>query len=307
MVLHTWGQRLQHHPHVHCVVPAGGLAPDGARWIHARPTFFLPVKVLRQVFRGKLVAGLRDALRRAACTFPARSRRSPLRALSRVAPIPLSPRVGGVREATLWQPEPCLALPRALHPPRRHLESPARRRDRRHRRLSVEGLSTREPDPHAHARGRRIPAPLSPPHPPEALRPHPLLRLPRVALSYASWLSVVRRSPSHQRHRTNRSLLHRHDRRGRARAAERMRIVERLTARQLFLEALLAVFMTPRSRARVPPSAHGRARTRVRRRCLLTARSPARAPAAAHAWNVLTIVITPRSAARRPDNRAPHD
>ena len=61
MVLHTWGQRLQHHPHVHCVVPAGGLAPDGARWIHARPTFFLPVKVLRQVFRGKLVAGLREA------------------------------------------------------------------------------------------------------------------------------------------------------------------------------------------------------------------------------------------------------
>ena len=44
MVLHTWGQRLQHHPHVHCVVPAGGLSPDGTRWIHARPTFFLPVQ-----------------------------------------------------------------------------------------------------------------------------------------------------------------------------------------------------------------------------------------------------------------------
>ena len=42
MVLHTWGQRLQHHPHVHCVVPAGGLAPDGARWIHARPTLLPP-------------------------------------------------------------------------------------------------------------------------------------------------------------------------------------------------------------------------------------------------------------------------
>jgi Putative transposase/Transposase zinc-binding domain len=61
MVLHTWGQRLQHHPHVHCVVPAGGLSPDETRWIHARPTFFLPVKVLRQVFRGKLIAGLRAA------------------------------------------------------------------------------------------------------------------------------------------------------------------------------------------------------------------------------------------------------
>jgi hypothetical protein len=70
MVLHTWGQRLQHHPHVHCVVPAGGLSPDGARWIHARPNFFLPVEVLRQVFRGKLVAGLRRAWREGRLSFP---------------------------------------------------------------------------------------------------------------------------------------------------------------------------------------------------------------------------------------------
>jgi hypothetical protein len=70
MVLHTWGQRLQHHPHVHCVVPAGGLSPDGRRWIHAPPTFFLPVKVLRQVFRGKLVAGLRTAFRAGRLSLP---------------------------------------------------------------------------------------------------------------------------------------------------------------------------------------------------------------------------------------------
>ena len=78
MVLHTWGQRLQHHPHIHCVVPAGGLSSDGARWVHARPTFFLPIKVLRQVFRGKLVAGLREAFRaRAAARFRAPCSRSP--------------------------------------------------------------------------------------------------------------------------------------------------------------------------------------------------------------------------------------
>ncbi len=70
LVLHTWGQRLQHHPHVHCVVPAGGLSPERTQWIHARPTFFLPVKVLRQVFRGKLVAGLRDAFTRGRLHFP---------------------------------------------------------------------------------------------------------------------------------------------------------------------------------------------------------------------------------------------
>ena len=70
MVLHTWGQRLQHHPHLHCVVPAGGLSPNGTQWIHARPRFFLPVPVLRQVFRGKLIAGLRDAFRRRRLHFP---------------------------------------------------------------------------------------------------------------------------------------------------------------------------------------------------------------------------------------------
>jgi len=59
-VLHTWNQQLQHHPHVHCVVPAGGLAPDHSRWIQASPRFFLPVKVLGKVFRGKFVEGLRE-------------------------------------------------------------------------------------------------------------------------------------------------------------------------------------------------------------------------------------------------------
>src|SRR3954453_4977724 len=51
---HTWGQNLEHHPHVHCVVPGGGLSPDGSRWIACPPGFFLPVRVLSRVFRGKL-------------------------------------------------------------------------------------------------------------------------------------------------------------------------------------------------------------------------------------------------------------
>jgi hypothetical protein len=59
-VLHSWNQQLQHHPHVHCVVPAGGLALDHSRWVHASPQFFLPAKVLAQVFRGKFVEGLRE-------------------------------------------------------------------------------------------------------------------------------------------------------------------------------------------------------------------------------------------------------
>ena len=50
-VLHTWGQMLTHHPHVHCIVPGGGLSPDGARWIGCRPGFFLPVRVLSRLYR----------------------------------------------------------------------------------------------------------------------------------------------------------------------------------------------------------------------------------------------------------------
>src|SRR6266699_3421954 len=60
-VLHTWNQKLQLHPHVHCVVPAGGLSRDHARWIRSHPRFFLPIAVLRRVFRGKFVAGLKSA------------------------------------------------------------------------------------------------------------------------------------------------------------------------------------------------------------------------------------------------------
>jgi hypothetical protein len=68
-VLHTWNQRLQHHPHVHCVIPAGGLASDRASWISSRRSFFLPVKVLSRVFRGKFVDGLRTAFQAGTLQF----------------------------------------------------------------------------------------------------------------------------------------------------------------------------------------------------------------------------------------------
>jgi hypothetical protein len=60
-VLHTWSQTLTHHPHAHCVIPAGGLAPDGSRWIPCREKFFLPVRVLSRLFRGKFLAFLEEA------------------------------------------------------------------------------------------------------------------------------------------------------------------------------------------------------------------------------------------------------
>jgi len=63
-VLHTWNQKLQLHPHVHCVVPAGGLSLDHTRWIRSHPRFFLPIPVLRRVFRGKFVDALKLAFQR---------------------------------------------------------------------------------------------------------------------------------------------------------------------------------------------------------------------------------------------------
>jgi len=57
-VLHTWGSAMTHHPHVHVIVPGGGLSRDGGRWISCRPRFFLPVKVLSQLFRRLFLEGL---------------------------------------------------------------------------------------------------------------------------------------------------------------------------------------------------------------------------------------------------------
>jgi hypothetical protein len=62
-VLHTWGQNLNHHPHLHCVVPGGGIALDQRRWISCRQQFLFPVKVLSRLFRAKFVAYLKTAFR----------------------------------------------------------------------------------------------------------------------------------------------------------------------------------------------------------------------------------------------------
>jgi hypothetical protein len=68
-VLHTWGSALTHHPHVHIVVPGGGLSPDGSRWIACRPGFFLPVRVLSRLFRRLFLDGLAEAHRAGRLAF----------------------------------------------------------------------------------------------------------------------------------------------------------------------------------------------------------------------------------------------
>jgi hypothetical protein len=68
-VLHTWGQNLMHHPHLHCVVSGGGLSKDGNRWIASKEHYFLPVKVLSRVFRNKYRALLLKAFQRGELEF----------------------------------------------------------------------------------------------------------------------------------------------------------------------------------------------------------------------------------------------
>jgi hypothetical protein len=62
-ILHTWTQTLQHHPHIHCIVPGGGISLDGTRWVKSRNNYFLPVKVLSKLFRERFLDALEDAAR----------------------------------------------------------------------------------------------------------------------------------------------------------------------------------------------------------------------------------------------------
>src|SRR5579863_3221737 len=78
-ILHTWGQNLLLHPHIHCVIPRGGLSPQHSRWIHSPYPFFLPEKALKRVFRGKFLAGLKRLYRRKRlrCAGPASALANP--------------------------------------------------------------------------------------------------------------------------------------------------------------------------------------------------------------------------------------
>jgi hypothetical protein len=69
LVLHTWGQNLHHHPHVHGVVPGGGLSPDATQWVAGRENFFLSVRVLSRLFRGKFLHSLQQAFDRGQLHF----------------------------------------------------------------------------------------------------------------------------------------------------------------------------------------------------------------------------------------------
>jgi transposase-like zinc-binding protein/putative transposase len=125
-ILHTWGQNLLFHPHIHCVIPAGGISPDMKRWIHPKYPFFLPVRALRNVFRGKFVRRLRSAHRknRLTCAGSIQHLADP-EAFRRFPANPVSPKLGCLCQACFRWAGAGHPLPRPLYPPYRHLQSPA--------------------------------------------------------------------------------------------------------------------------------------------------------------------------------------
>ena len=124
-VLHSWGSALTHHPHVHMIVPGGGLSFDGARWIASRSDFLVHVKVLARLFRGKMLAMLMEVHDANQLAFFKPMPGSPTKGRSSVS----SPRCGASSGLSIARrrsqgPSRCCAIP--LHPSRRHLEPPYR-------------------------------------------------------------------------------------------------------------------------------------------------------------------------------------
>jgi len=143
-VLHTWGSAMTHHPHLHMIVPGGGISLDGKRWVSCRPNFFLPVPVLSRLFRGLFLAKLRAAHQAGRLKFfGVHAHLDNIRAFKAyLAPLRKIEWVVYAKKA-VRRAAGRARLPVALHPPRRHLQSPPDlgRPDRRH--LQVQGLPHR--------------------------------------------------------------------------------------------------------------------------------------------------------------------
>ena len=178
-VLHTWGSTLTHHPHVHMIVPGGGLSPDGSRWVASRSNFLVHVNLLARLFSGRMLAMLADAHDAGRLAFfnsqagladknTFKRFIAPLRRIKWIVYLQ-----GAVRRT-----EASAALSVPLHPPGRDLEPPPRRSRRRRRRVPLEGHSHRWAGPLEDdaASSARVHPAFSSPRAAQGLPPHPPLR-----------------------------------------------------------------------------------------------------------------------------------
>lgn len=132
-VLHTWGSAMTHHPHIHMIVPGGGLSPDGSRWVSSRPAFLLPVHVLGKLFRRLFLTRLMALYEagRLAFLWQSRGTRRPPHLPATPVPSP-EEELGRLCQTAVCGTAGRPRLSVALHAPRGDLEQPARplRRDR---------------------------------------------------------------------------------------------------------------------------------------------------------------------------------
>ncbi len=177
-ILHTWGQTLTHHPHAHCVVPGGGLAPDG-RWVGCKPNFFLPVRVLSRLYRRLFLQRLQAAFDKAELVFFGN--------LAHLAePTVFAQHLGASAQrrmerlckAAFRRAAAGLGISGPLHPSCRNRQQPARRLRERRRSLPLEGLSRQQQVQGDDARRRRVHASLPAPRFAKRVPPHSPLRLP---------------------------------------------------------------------------------------------------------------------------------
>jgi hypothetical protein len=120
-VLHTWGQNLHLHPHIHCVVPGGGISADNCRWIACRKSFFLPVRVLSRLFRKKFLTYLRRAFQKGKLQF-----HGELEPLAQPAAFEALCQQAGQLEWVVYAKPPFAGsqVPGTVHTPRGHLQPP---------------------------------------------------------------------------------------------------------------------------------------------------------------------------------------
>ena len=177
-VLHTWGSALTHHPHVHMIVPGGGVSLDGENWVACRPGFFLPVRVLSRLFRRLFLEKLAAA--HAAGRLHFFGERAGLADPAAFAQYlaPSRGRMGGLRQTPLRRSRGRARLSLALYPPRRHLQQPPADLRRSGRRVPLQRLPRRWPrTAKGHeADNRRVHPPLSHPCAATRLSPHSSLR-----------------------------------------------------------------------------------------------------------------------------------
>jgi hypothetical protein len=140
-VLHSWGSAMTHHPHIHMIVPGGGVSLDGTRWVPCRPGFLVPVRVLSRLFRRLFLTGIAEAHAAGRLAFFGDLDSLRHRATFAAHLAPLNRKNWFVlRQAALRRAGSGARLPRPLHPPRRHREQPAHRARRARRHLPLQGL-----------------------------------------------------------------------------------------------------------------------------------------------------------------------